>query len=168
MELLTTVLAFLHIFCAMGWIGGGFLFGFVIAPKLSKMSLAGSRDFVLTIVPGVLRFFQVIAGLTILFGVLLLYVMTQVDHSQTLSTSNTWGWAIYAGVGVAVVAFLFSEFVAVPVFKTLVELNRRMNPDGTNVPAELPRGARRAAMVSLTALVLLLVAMSFMVAAGFY
>lgn len=167
MELVTTVLAFAHIFSAISWLGGGLMFGFVIAPRLGKIPLAAARAFTVEVVPRVLVFFEIVAGLTILFGVGLLYSITGGDWSQ-LSPSTTWGFAITVGVGVAIVAFLFSVLVAVPVFKRVVALNRKMNPDGTNVPPELPRTVRQAGMASLVTLVLLLVTLAFMVTAGFY
>ncbi len=164
-ELLTAALTYAHILSAMGWLGGGILFGFVIAPRFSKMGLAGSRDFFVTVQPSVIRFFQIVAGLTVLFGVLLLYVTTASGGAQ-LSASNSWGLDIMVGMAVAAVAFVISEFVAVPAFLRLVELHRKMPADGSNVPAELPRTARRAGMMATTATLLLLVAMAFMVAAG--
>ncbi len=167
MELLTTILAFLHILSAMGWLGGGILFGFVIAPKFAKLSLTGSRDFFVTIQPGVIRFFQGIAGATILFGLLLLYVMTGGDFGQ-LTPSTSWGFDILAGMTTAIVAFVISEFLAVPSFQKLVALNRKMGADGSNVPPELHRTARYAGMMATLSVVLLLVTLGFMVAAGFY
>ncbi len=166
-ELLTTVLAYAHILSAMGWLGGGILFGFVIAPKFAKLSLPASRDFFLTIQPGIIRFFQVVAGLTVVFGLLLLYVMTYNNTAQ-LSFSTGWGFDVLTGAGVAVVAFVLSEFVAVPAFKKVVHLYGQIAPDGSNVPAELPRVARSAGMMATVATFLLLVTMGFMVAAGFY
>jgi hypothetical protein len=167
MELLTTVLAYGHIVSAIAWLGGGIMFGMVIAPRLGKLALSSSRDFVLTVLPGVLRFFQVIAGVTILFGLLLLYDMHVYDHMQ-LDFSTSWGFDLILGMSVALVAFLYSELVAIPVFHRIVTLNRKMGPDGSGVPPELPRTVRQAGMASLITLVLLLVTVSFMVAAGFY
>lgn len=166
-ELVTTALAYAHILSAMGWLGGGILFGFVIAPRFSKMGLAGSRDFFVTVQPNVIRFFQIVAGLTVLFGVLLLYVMTAYGGAR-LSVSNSWGLDLIAGMAVAAVAFVISEFLAVPAFFRLIELNRKMGADGSNVPAELPRTARRAGMMALVSTILLFGALGFMVAAGFY
>ena len=167
MELVTTILAFAHILSAMAWLGGGFMFGFIIAPRLTKLSLASSREFFVSIVPQVLRFFQVVAGLTILFGVLLLYSIIS-SSGGWMAQPASWRLDIEGGIAVAVVAFLYSEFVAVPVFKDVVALNLKMSADGSNVPAELPRAGRKAGVASLVTLILLLIALGFMATAGFY
>lgn len=167
MALLTTVLAVLHVFSAIGWLGGGLLFGFVIGPRLAKLSRPASREFVLGVVPGILRFFQVIAGATILFGLLLLYNMTNGDFSQ-LSYSSVWGRSLLLGMATGLVAFVLSEAVTVRAFQKVVALNGRMLPDGSEVPPELPPAVGRAQRLALANTVLLVVTLGFMVSAGFY
>lgn len=167
MELLQTILAYAHILSAMGWVGAGLLFGLVIAPRLPRLSLPSSREFFVKVVPSILRFFQIVAVLTLVFGALLLYVMTSGDLRQ-VSTSTSWGFALTFGLPSALAVFLFSEVVTVPALKRVVDLHGKMSPDGSNVPPELPRAARRAGMTALTTLALLLLTVSFMVAAGFY
>lgn len=167
MALVTAVLAFFHILSAMAWLGGGILFAFVIAPKFAKLQPSSTRDFFVTIQPGVIRFFQIVAGLTILFGLLLLYDSVGGDWSK-LSLSTSWGFDISLGMTVAIVAFVISEFIAVPTFLRLVRLFQAPPPEVGQMPAELPILARRAALQSFVLVGLLLVAMAFMVGAGYY
>jgi uncharacterized membrane protein len=167
MALLTTVLAVLHILTAMGWLGGALLFGFVISPSLAKLSRPASREFALGVAPGVLRFFQVIAGATILFGLLLLYNMTNGDFSQ-LSFSSVWGRSLLLGMTTALAAFVLTEAVTVPAFQRVVALNGRMRPDGSEVPPELPSAVHRAGRLALANVLLLMITLGLMVSAGFY
>lgn len=164
---MTAVLAVLHVFTAMGWLGGGLLFGFVISPRLAKLSRPAAREFVLGVAPGILRFFQVAAGATILFGLLLLYNMTNGDFSQ-LSFSSIWGRSLLIGMTTALVAFVLSEAVTVRAFQRVIALNGRMRPDGSEVPPELPPAVRRAGRLALANSLLLVLTLAFMVSAGFY
>jgi uncharacterized membrane protein len=70
--LITAVVAWLHIISAIGWLGGGIMFAFVVGPALAKLSPPSSGEFLVKVVPRVVLFFQISAGTTILFGVLLL------------------------------------------------------------------------------------------------
>lgn len=167
MELVITVLAGLHIFFAMAWLGGGFLFGFFIAPRLTKLPLPASRAFTVSVVPPVVRFFQAVAPLTVIFGLGLLYEM-DVQTPGQLNFSTTWGTSIIVGMSVAFVALIVSEAVAVPALRRVVALNQKMPVDGSSVPPELPRAARTAGLSALVTLVLLLVTLGCMVTAGFY
>ena len=49
------------------------MFGFVIAPAFSQLSPASSGEFFLKISSRVIKFFQIVAGSTIIFGALLAY-----------------------------------------------------------------------------------------------
>lgn len=167
MTLLTAVLAVLHVFAAVGWLGGGLLFGFVISPRLAKLSRPAAREFVLGVAPGIVRFFQVIAIAAILFGLLLLYNMTNGDFSQ-LSFSSVWGRSLLLGMASALVAFVLSEAVTVRAFQRVIALNGRMRPDGSEVPPELPPAVGQAGRLALANTLLLVITLGFMVSAGFY
>ena len=164
--LLTWILAWLHVISAIGWLGGGILFAFVVGPALGKLSPASSGEFLLKVVPGVVRFFQVSAGLTILFGFLLLY---NLGGLALLSTTSFYGLDLTVGITLAIVAFLESEFVAVRFQLKAVRLVREMASSIQHQPpVDLP-GALRMARITATVAVLLLLATSIaMVGAGFY
>ncbi len=142
------------------------MFGFVIAPALAKLSPASSGEFLLMVVPGVVRFFQVVAALTILFGALLLY---NLGSLSLLSTSTSYGLDLSIGAGFAIIAFLESEFVAVPIQLKAVRQMREMVAAGKHEPpAEFPKTLRMATLTSVITLVLLFLTSIFMVGAGFY
>ncbi len=165
--LVTAILAALHVISAIGWLGGGIIFGLVIAPLVPKMGPASARTFLVTVGPRVALFFQVIAGLTVLFGLLLLYDMNTTGQGD-FSFSNSWGAFLIVGMSIAFVAFLVSELLAVPALQKLIAVNQKMPADGSVIPAELPAAARRASLTALLTLVLLSGAFACMIGAGFY
>jgi hypothetical protein len=146
--------------------GGGIMFGFVIAPALARLSPQSSGEFFLKIVPRVARFFQVVPALTLIFGVLLLY---NLGGASLLDPSTSYGVDLSAGMGFAILAFLISEIVAVPPLLKTVRIIQGMRDSGAHEPpAELSRTLRIASISAIAAFVLLLVTSVFMVAAGFY
>lgn len=165
--LLTAILAFAHVLSAMAWLGGGILFGFFVAPKLGHLPPSSSRDFFLSVVPGIARFFQAAAGATIVFGLLLLYNMTHGDLGM-LGFSTAWGFDITVGMVVALLAFVVSEALAAPALVKVVRLMRSMGPNSGPPPAELPKAIRLAGSTATLTLVLLLITLGLMVSAGFY
>ncbi len=165
--LLTAILAYLHVLSAMAWLGGGLFFAFLIAPHFSRLTPSGSRELFITVIPGVIRFFQIIAGVTVLFGFLLLYNMTGGDFSQ-VTFSTTWGAALSLGMTTAVAAFVVSEALAVPGMRRMVELHQKSDPGSAAPPAGLLRAARWAGLTALLTIALLLLTLAFMITAGFY
>ncbi|MCI4351493.1 MAG: hypothetical protein L3K15_08285 [Thermoplasmata archaeon] len=151
---------------AIGWLGGGILFAFVVGPALAKLSPASSGEFLVKVVPGVARFFQVFAGLTILFGALLLYNM---GGFGLLTLSSFYGVDLTVGVSLAIIAFLVSEFLAVPLQLKAVRMIREMLASGGHEPpADFPRAVLHARITATLAVVLLLATSVTMVGAGFY
>ena len=164
--LVTALLAWLHVVSAIGWLGGGIMFGFVIAPALSKLSPSSSGEFFVKIGPRIAVFFQVIAGTTILFGALLLY---NLGGFGLLTPSNTYGIELMIGVTFALIAFVVSEFFGVPPLLKAVRLIREMqSSERHEPPADLPRTLRIAALTATLTVALLILTSIFMVAAGFY
>ncbi len=91
------------------------MFAFVGGPGLAKLSPPSSGEFLLKVVPRVVRFFQIAAGSTILFGILFLYSFSNGHVEEILSFSTSFGVDLTIGLSIGFVAFLISEFVAVPI-----------------------------------------------------
>jgi len=164
--LLTAILAWLHVFSAIAWLGGGIMFGVIIAPMLSKFSPPASGEFLVKVGPRVALFFQVVAGTTLLFGLLLLW---NVGGFGLLDPSTTYGLELTIGVTFALLAFVVSEFFSVPPLLKAVRLVKEMMASGRHEPpAELPRTLRIAGLTATITLGLLIVTSMFMIAAGFY
>ncbi|MDV3244949.1 MAG: hypothetical protein LYZ66_07260 [Nitrososphaerales archaeon] len=164
--LLTAVLAWFHVISAVAWLGGGIMFAVVIGPALVKLSPSSSGEFLAKVAPKVGRFFQIIAGSTILFGVLLVY---NLGGFELLSLSSFYGVVITIGLSLGFTAFLTSEFVAVPSLLKVARMIREMQASGQDQPpAEFPKTLRRATITAYLTVLLLILTSVFMVAAGFY
>ena len=145
------------------------MFGFVIAPALANLSPASSGEFFVKIAPRVIRFFQIAAGSTVLFGVLLVYAGISNGDFPGLSPSTTWGLSLTVGLVIGFVAFLIAEFMAVPALRKVIRIISGMQTGGQQGgPEELGRALRRARLTASTAVVLLIITLVFMIAAGFY
>lgn len=164
--LISAILAWFHIVSAIGWLGGGIMFAFVVGPALAKLSPPSSGEFLVKVVPRVVRFFQIFAGTTILFGVLLLYSLGSLP---LLDPSTSYGVDLTIGLSLGFAAFLISEFVAVPIQVKAINMIREMQASGQHQPpAEFPKALRRASNTATLTVLLLILASVFMVAAGFY
>lgn len=145
------------------------MFGVVVAPALSKLSPGSSGEFFVKVVPRVIRYFQSVAGLTVLFGVLLLYAGVSNGDFPAFTSSSTWGLSVMVGLSLGLLAFLVSEFVAVPPLKKAIRIINEMRESGQHQPnPELPKTLRQAALTANTTVILLVLTLVFMVSAGFY
>jgi uncharacterized membrane protein len=167
-QLIFAALAWLHIFFAVCWLGGGTLFVFVIGPAVAKLSPPTSGEFFKKVIPKVLRFFQIMPTLTILFGLILLYVFINGDFS-TLSLMNSWSLKIIIGMATGFVAFLSGEIVAVPNFQKGITMIGQPRSDGSQgPPTELLKTLKKARLASALSVILLIVTLIFMVGSAFY
>jgi len=167
-NLVTAIFAWLHIFFSVGRLGGGIMFGFVIGPALAKLSPTASGEFFTKVVPRVLRFFQIVPGLAIFFGLLLLYTFTNGDLSK-MSPTNSWGLQITIGMTIGLVAFLNGELLAVRYFHKVVEMIRQASSSGgQGPPADFFKTLNKARMSATVTVLLLIIALVFMVGSGFY
>ncbi len=166
--LLTAILAALHVVSAILWLGGGMLFGFVIAPRVSRLSPQASGEFFSNVGPAVVWYFRVVGPATVLFGLLLLSTMTQEGLGQ-LALSNSWGFSLMAGMSFALVALIVSEGAAVPALASLIRLVRAaQGPEGATAAQALPKAGRQAALAANVTIAFLLATFACMVGAGFY
>lgn len=167
--LTTAILAWLHIGSAIAWLGGGIMFGVVVAPALSKLSPGSSGEFFVKVVPRVIRYFQIVAGSTVLFGVLLLYVGMSNGDFGHFAPASVWGLSVIIGMAFGFIAFLVSEFVSVPPLKKAIRIITEMQQSDQHQPnPELPKTLKRAALSANTTVILLILALIFMVSAGYY
>ncbi|MCI4322119.1 MAG: hypothetical protein L3K18_02285 [Thermoplasmata archaeon] len=162
----TWILAIGHVVSAMCWLGGGIIFVFVVAPALSKLSPASSGEFLVKVVPNVVRFIQVFAGLTILFGFLLLY---NLGGTSILSGSSFYSVDLSIGITLALAAFVLAEFVSAPLQMKAVQMIRDMMASGAHQPpAAFPGTLKKASLSAMATAVLLILTSIAMIGAGFY
>ncbi len=155
-DAVVTVLAYLHIISAMGWLGGAILFVTTIAPAARKMSPPATLEFLATVVPRVTRFFAMVATSTLIFGLLL--VVTIPDYASLLQVGILTGLAAY------IVALL-----TVRIFSKLTKTAKEMIASKQPRPpsAEFLRRLKNGGLASLTVVLLLVVTLMFMVYSGY-
>ncbi len=164
---LTDLLATLHVLFAIAWLGGGIMFGFIVAPKVGQTSPAASREFFVKVAPAVLRFFTIVPGLAVVFGLLLVYNITGGDWSM-LSPSTSWGFDVSTGMGFAFAALVVGEVGASPALHRVVRIMTDLGSPGGPGPEQIPPAVQRARILATASIVLLIITMVFMVGAGFY
>ncbi len=165
--LVIAALAFLHIFSAIGWLGGLLIFSFVVGPSLAQFSPQARSEFISSVFPRYVRFGELVSAGTVLFGLLFAYAFTDGDLSL-LSPSNPFGLKLTTGALLGFSAFLVVNLVLAPSAKKIVRIVNGMKgqagqgsppPELAKLTVRLQRGAR-------IALVLLVLTFTFMVGAA--
>ena len=160
------ILAFGHVLSAMGWLGGGFLTTFVLGPNLMNLSPAARLEYNVKVLPRILRFLQVSIGLTLLFGVLLLYAFYNGDFSFLFKTGQ--GIELSVGATLALVDAILAWSFVFPSFKRVIQISSSLSKGGQQAPSpDLMKYGNRARIGALVGAVLLLAVLSAMIAAGF-
>ncbi len=162
-----TVLEYGHIISAIGWLGGGLLITFVLGPGLQTVSPPARLEFLAKVMPRILNYIVGMIAGTILFGLLLLYFFIGGDFSM-LSPSTTFGTALSAGIGLAVITVIIAVTMVVIPTRRIMAIAQQVLKSGETPPPELMKLSKRARMGSVMGAVLLLVVVVLMVSAGFY
>ncbi len=143
------------------------IFGLVVGPSLPQFSPQARSEFISRVLPKYVRFGEVAAGGTVLFGLLFAYAFTDGDLSL-LSPINPFGLKLTTGAVLGFSAFLLVILVVAPSSKKVVRIVNEMKgqagqgsppPELAKMMARLGRGAR-------IALVLLVLTFTFMVGAA--
>ncbi len=155
-DAVVTVIAYLHIISAMGWLGGALLFTSALAPGVRRMSQAGTVEFFAVVAPRLTRYFLVVVVSTVIFGPLLF--LTIPDESPL----------IYGGMASGLAAFLL-VMSEVPVFGRLTKTAQEMLKTGHSgqLLNQYQKDLRRAGISTVATVVLLVVALMFMVYSGY-
>jgi len=157
--IVVTILAYLHIISAMGWLGGAALFVSVVGPGLRSLSLTARLEFLSKIGPSATRFFIGSSTATIVFGLALLFSFPGAS-SATLN----------AGLAVGLIAYLDAILVAIPSLRKADHLAKEMLASGQagGPPSpELAKALKRGGIGVATVVVLLVITLISMVTAGF-
>jgi hypothetical protein len=156
--IVVTILAYLHIISAMGWLGGAVLFASVVAPGLRSLSPTARLEFLSKVVPRAIRFFIGSSTATIVFGLALLF-----------SFPGAYSTTIAAGLALGLIAYLDAILVTLPSLRKADHLANQMLASGQAGPPspELAKVLKRGSLGSATVVVLLVITLMFMVTAGF-
>ena len=159
------VLAYGHVLSAIAWLGSGILTGFVVGPNLRKMAPAAALEFNAKIIPKIVRFIQMAAVSTLLFGLLLLYYSFHGDLSFLMD--STQGYILSAGILVALLTAILAFSFILPSFNKVSAFAKGAIEAGQPPPPEIMKYAKRARLSSMTGVFLLLIVLAMMVASGF-
>ena len=154
-----TILAYLHIISAMGWLGGAVLFVSAVAPGLRSLSPTARLEFLSKVGPRAVRFFIGSSTATIVFGLALLF-----------SFPGAFSTTITAGLTFGLIAYLDAILVSIPSLRKADHLAKEMLASGQagGPPSpELAKALKRGGIGATTVVVLLVITLIFMVTAGF-
>ena len=165
-EIITQIAAFGHILSAMGWLGGGMLTALALGPNLRKMSPSAALEFNAKVLPKLARFVQMAIGLTLLFGLLLLYQIASAAGGSSYF-STTQGMEISVGMALALVTAIIAFAVTLPSFKKVSRAAEGALANQQPPPPEMMSNAHKASQGAQIGIVLLLITLAMMVAAGF-
>jgi uncharacterized membrane protein len=158
------ILALGHVLSAVGWLGGGLLTTFVLAPNMRKLQPAANMEFNAKVLPRIIRFVQVMIGTTLLFGILLLYFYYGSGLSSFMGTAQ--GMELSLGIALALVTAVMAWTVTFPSFNKVIKIANSVLQGG-QPPPELMKYGQRARMGSMIGVALLLITLATMVFSGF-
>ena len=161
-----TVVAYLHIISAVGWLGASFFFVIIMAPGLRSLTPAAALEFNAKIGGKAVRYFMAVSGSTVLFGLILLYLSLDGDFSRLWTTG--YGETLAVGFTLGLIAFLDAILITAPALRKASKLAGELMknpPQGppTELMALLKRGGEGAAIGTA----ILFITAAFMVTAGF-
>ena len=162
---LNGILAWLHIFGAIGWMGSVLFLGIVLGPLLGKLSPGTRSEVILKLFPKLVSYIQVFAIFTLVMGVALAVSITNGDL-KLFSPSSSFGLYITAGATLALVTIAIAMGVVVPSANRILGITKDLTQNLGPPPPELAKISRRMRMATTIVLFLLLIVLLFMVAAA--
>lgn len=163
--LLDAVLLFVHIISAVGWLGAAMVFGILIGPLLPDLSAPSRSELIVNLFPRFVRYVQIFAIATIIFGLGLVFSIAGGDLGS-MSPSTLYGFFMSTGSAVTILAIVIGFGIVVPSAHKLVAIVKGMQHNPGPPPPELSRIQARLRVSSAIMIVLLIVVLAFMVAAA--
>lgn len=162
---LVLILGWLHVFFAACWLGGAVLVAFVIEPASRRLSPQSSTEFAKRFIPLVGKFMGIITTLTILFGALFYYSIT--DGRIFTDPAGQWNLVMYAGASLGFITYVFGIVVMLPLAKRIERVSKdtESNPSAGGRMEELMARMGRISMVDL---ILLVAVFTLMAIAAYY
>jgi len=164
-SLVTAVVVWLHIFSAVGWLGAVMVFGMLVGPLLPGFSPSTRAELVMKLFPRFVRYIQVFAGTTVVFGVAAALAFTNGNMALFAPTSN-FGLFISVGALLALVALVVGLAVVVPATNKVIRLTGELAKNPGPPSPELQKASNRTRMGGGFVLVLLIIVLVCMVAAA--
>ncbi|MBI4257464.1 MAG: hypothetical protein HY619_00775 [Thaumarchaeota archaeon] len=160
------VLAWLHIFSAIGWMGTSMFLVMVMSPILPTLSAQTRGELILKLFPRMIRFAITFATLTVVLGVILAFSKVG-GNLSLLSPNNFWGLNVTIGATTALLAYIIALAIVLPSMRRVTGLVQQMQQTPQQgPPAQMATLQKRMKIGSATALALLSLSLIFMVAAA--
>jgi len=159
----TTVVLWVHIFGAIGWLGAAMAFGMVIGPSLLGMSPPARTEFFAKVLPKYVRYVEGLSLLTIIFGVITAVVVINGNFSLW-TLSNNFQILITTGAVLALVAMIDGLAVVVPASRKVSSMSEQLLKTPGPPPPELLASVAKLRMGSMVSMILLILTTIFMVA----
>lgn len=164
--LVVTVLTWFHVFSVVGWFGAALVFLVVIEPSLPNLSPQTSGEIILKVFPKFVRYIQVFAVLTLVFGIALALIMSNGDLTL-FGLGSAWGLDVTIGASFGFATFLLVFLLLTPSVEKLGKIVVQMQQNPLQpLPVEFHIVQERLKFGAPTAVLLLSLAMVFMVAAA--
>lgn len=141
------------------------VFGMVVAPLVPSFNPATRGEVVLKLFPKYVRYSEIFASLTVIFGVILALAYSGGDFAK-FSPSTTWGLFITVGATIAIITFGLAVGVVAPTAHKLVRLTESAVKSPGPPSPDLLKTSGRLRMSATIGLVLLLLVLVCMVAAA--
>jgi len=165
-QIIVGTITWLHVIFVIGWFGAVLTFLISIRPALAKLTPQANAEFVLKIFPRFERSIQVFTILTVIFGPLLAYTMSD-GPPNAFDLVSPWSIFITIGASLGITMFFIVFLVFTPITNKLIRLVKQMqqNPQ-QSPPAELNKMQKQLSILPPIATILLLLAEVFMVSAA--
>jgi hypothetical protein len=162
---LTTIVLWVHIFGAIGWLGAAMTFGMVIGPSLRRLSPQARTEFVVKVLSKFLRHIEIFTLITLIFGPLTIVAILN-GNLSAFSLSTDFGLYITIGALLTLVVVAISVAVIIPAAHKMIRLSEAIIKTPGPPPPELMAASKRLTASSTVDLILMLVVTIFMVAAA--
>ena len=143
------------------------LFAFAIAPGLRAMSPAVGAEFFAKVTPKATRFFIGTSTMTVVFGLILLYVVTD-GNLSLLSFTSAFGTFLPIGIVLGVAAYIEGILWTAREVSKIEKIMKVNAVEGSGPPPDMAAHMKALGISSLIGLLLLILALASMVTAGFY
>ena len=157
-----SILLWLHIFSAVGWLGAAMVFAMLIGPTIGTLTPGARAEIVTKLFPKYVRYAEAFSLMTVIFGDALVLDLGNGDMS-IFSMSGVYR-LISVGAVLALLAVILAFTVVTPSARKVHRLTVEMVKNSTTPPPELMKASVRLRVSSSVGLVLLILVLVFMVA----
>ncbi len=165
-QIIVGTLTWFHIVSVIGWSGAALTFLVAIRPSVAKFTPQANSEFLLKVFPRFVKSVQVFTVLTIVFGPLVAYTMSD-GPPNVFDLKSPWSIFVTIGASFGIAAFFVVFLLLTPTAKKLGRIVQQMQQNPQQPP---PPGLRalqkRLAIIPPLGVSLLLLAEVFMVAAA--